>query len=291
MATRRDDSNAGLPDPVDWDSEENDQPLDSSDVVPDDDEVDSDAVGDVSGESGDGGGRSSLRDTGLLFSATVGAGFGMRSVEVPTGNGPATLSALPFPALLGGMRIGIRPIDGSSITFHASVAYLSSVGFSTESVGDDGSSVTVGARTERVAPQLEFGMNLAEGDWQPHMRLALGWAFRMFSTDQPIVVPAFNLSGPYLSSRFVVPFGESVVALTIAPEAGLIATSNEELSELSQTGLGFSVGGEVGIQLTVLRSLVLDFTFRESHAFVSSDLAGQVKDVERWGLLRATYFP
>ena len=283
----------GLPEPVNWDDEDEDTGVaedegeeDSEDGDGEDDEGEDPAYAD---EEGDGNGSSPYRL--IRFSATVGVGYGMRSVDVPTENGPASLSALPFPAVHGMLRMALQPFDTSSLTVGASVLYGSSIGLRTEDIGSDGSSRTVGARVERLAPQAELGLLLADGDWQPHMLLALGWGFRMFSAGTPISVPEFGLSGPYVSGRFTLPFGESPIALSVTPEVGLVVLVSEELANTSQTGLGFAVGGNVGIQWTLFDVLILEFSYRESHALIGSDLGDQVTDVERWGVLRATYTP
>jgi hypothetical protein len=119
---------------------------------------------------------------------------------------------------------------------------------------------------------------------------ALAWSALSFTSVAPVSLPDFTLQGPVLALGITIPIAERLFTLSLAPEAQWIVDVGGALSALGVSSSGAAVGGSARIRIRIVEPLFADLTYRESHAFVSSDVGGGT-DVERFAALRLVYRP
>jgi len=277
-ASSSSDDEGGLPPPVDW--EEGEEAAGSSEALEEEDAEEEDAE-EEDGELG-------ARRTGFGFDATAGFGFGARASSVPMEAGPARLSTSPFPAGNLGLGAGYR---GTTVGFGARARYFTSVGLRTKEMRNDGTTRTVDARSQTL--QIGLAVNFALSDQlRPTMlELEVGYHFRLFNSELPLAMPEYTLSGIYARVDLSFPVGSGPLRLAITPEIASVNGITEQLQEMGKVNAGVAVGGEAAIRFDLLEQLRLEVVYRESHAFITSERETDMTDVERYGMLRATYMP
>jgi hypothetical protein len=133
---------------------------------------------------------------------------------------------------------------------------------------------------------------LAEGPGAVKLELELGWGFRMLSSELPLSMPNYTLSGPYARVGLFFPIGtDSPLSIGIVPELGHVSSVSDELTDQALVSDGVLAGAEAQIRFTLIPELDIELVYREAHAFVSSERETNMNDVERFGVLRVVYKP
>lgn len=271
----------GLPPPVNWDEDEEPAAGEAEALEEGDDAED--AAGDSDGEASPIG-----RRAGFAFEAQAGFGFGARASAVPMEAGPARLSTSPFPAAALGLGAAWW---GESVHVAARARYFTSVGLRTKDIRSDGSTRTVDARSHSLALGLAVGFALGDRAGATVLELGIGYHFRLFDAEVPLSMPEYTLSGVYARADLSFPVGSGPLRLAIAPEVGSVNGITEQLQETGKVTTGVMVGAEAAVRFQLLEELQLEVVYRESHAFMPSERDSDMTDVERFGVLRATYIP
>ena len=283
---READDEGGLPPPIDWSGDEEagsaSAAATESDAAPEPD--DPPAAGETEAEQA----TASSAAAGLGFEVTAGFGFGARAAAVPMEAGPARLSTSPYPAAALGLAAGY---DAGSVEAHARVRYITSVGLRTKDIRSDGTTRTVDARTQSLHLGVGVEIELNDSTHPTLLDLEVGYQFRLFHAEVPISMPEYTLSGIYVRADLSFAIGSGPLRLAIAPEVASVNGITEQLQEAGRVDGGVAVGGEAAVRVQLLDDLELEVVYRESHAFIASERDTDMTDVERFGLLRATYIP
>ncbi len=282
-----------LPPPVDWRAPA--QHDDADAAPPEAQEASDDAVGDTSGDENgadDDGEASSASDARIWgVGVTAGGGFGLRSAAIQMEAGPARLATTPFPVIHAALTGHVRPISDSWFRVGAAIRYFTSVGLVAQDQRSDGSTRSVDTRVQRLDIGVSADVPLASGERVTRFYIELGWGFRMLTSELPLALPGYTLSGPYARVGLFFPLGDGPLSLGIFPEVGQVSSVGDELANAGAITDGAVVGAEASIHLDVIPELAVDLLYRESHALLNSDRDGEASDVERFGVLRVTYRP
>jgi hypothetical protein len=277
-----DEDGGGLPPPVDW-SEDGEDAAGAA-AASTEDEAEEAAVD----EAVDDDVATPARTHGFGFQATAGFGFGARSAAVPMEAGPARLSTSPFPAAALGLGAGY---DTGSVGLFVRARYFTSVGLRTKDIRSDGTTRTVDARSQSLALALAVELALSDAESPTLLDLSIGYQFRLFHAEIPVSMPEYTLSGVYVRADLSFPVGSGPLRLAVAPEVGAVNAITEQLQDVGQVSAGISVGAEAAVRVQLLDQLQVEVVYRESHAFIASERDTDMTDVERFGVLRATYAP
>lgn len=276
----------GLPPPVDWDEGGGEEASASAEAL-EESEEEADGDGDEDAE-GDEEGSVVRRPMGFGFEVSAGFGFGARAAAVPMEAGPARLSTSPFPAALIGLGTGWR---GDAIAVAARARYFTSVGLRTKDVRSDGTTRTVDARSQSLSLGVHVEFALSDRANATLLELGAGYQFRLFSSELPLSMPEYTLSGVFARVDLSFPVGSGPLRLAIAPELASVNGITEQLQEAGKVSAGVAVGAEAAVRVQLLPQLMLEVVYRESHAFIGSERDSDMTDVERFGMLRAAYAP
>lgn len=270
----------GLPPPLSWEGSEAAEGASAASTAGDEEEP----AGEEEAEAPTVSGAS----TGFGLDASGGFGFGARSAAVPMEAGPARLSTSPFPAAMIGLGAGY---DAGTVTVSVRARYLTSVGLRTKDIRSDGTTRTVDARAQSLHLGIAVELQLNDAANPTLLELGVGYQFRLFHTEVPVSMPEYTLSGIYARADLSFGVGSGPLRLAIAPEVASVNGITEQLQELGQITAGFAVGAEAAARVQLLDELRLEVVYRESHAFIGSERDTDMTDVERFGVLRATYVP
>lgn len=273
---------------------EGDAPLDDEhdDVAQDDDGFGDGVFGD-----GESGGDDGLEDDGSLFGEpepspfvvrlSIGAGFGIRSLDLPrdrlvyevrTGLAPALEAAFALEYAAGGPW-----------TFALLTRYQTTVGMVLVERRTDSSE----QRRDTRASRLEVGVTttLRFGDGPLGVAAALGYAISDLRPRGHLLTPAYHLGGPFGRLELVAEIVAERLRLRVGPEAHMIMQVGQELvdnTDLQGTADGLGFGGEAVVEY-VLAPFALGLSYREIHRSVSAGAAdAEVKDVSRFATFRLT---
>jgi hypothetical protein len=285
-----DDGEGGLPPPIDWNGEEDAGSASAAATegdAPEEDDAAEEAAQAAAGEGGEAPAAHAAA-AGFGFEVTAGFGFGARAAAVPMEAGPARLSTSPFPAAALGLVAGY---DAGTVELQARVRYTTSVGLRTKDIRSDGTTRTVDARSQSLHIGVGVELPLNDSTHPTLLDLEVGYQFRLFHAEVPISMPEYTLSGIYVRADLSFAIGSGPLRLAIAPEVGSVNGVTEQLQDAGQVDAGVAVGGEAAVRVHLFDELELEVVYRESHAFLSSERDSDMTDVERFGLLRATYTP
>jgi hypothetical protein len=245
------------------------------------------------GEEGggeEGGATPGDRQWGIGVAA--GGGFGQRSSTVPLEAGEARFSSSPFPVVGAALTAWLRPDSASAFRVGVGARYYTSIGLQAQDQRSDGTTRTVDTRVQQLAIGLNSMIPLAEGPGAVKLELELGWGFRMLSSELPLSMPNYTLSGPYARVGLFFPIGtDSPLSIGIVPELGHVSSVSDELTDQALVSDGVLAGAEAQIRFTLIPELDIELVYREAHAFVSSERETNMNDVERFGVLRVVYKP
>ncbi len=222
------------------------------------------------------------------FSATIGAGVAQRSASIPTEAGEARLSTIPFPAIQAELLGYVRPDASSLFRLALNVRYTTSVGLQAQDQRNDGTTRTTDMRVHHLMIGLDTRIPLAPGARPPFLPLGAGWGFRMLDAEIPVSIPDYTLSGPYARVGLFFPIGDSPLSIGIIPEIGHVSSLSQELSQQAAIGDGVLVGAEAHVRLEIIREVLVELIYRESHALIGG-AHGQMSDAARYGILRGVY--
>lgn len=222
------------------------------------------------------------------FAATIGFGIMQRSASIPMEAGEARLSTVPFPAIQAELLGYVRPDASSRFRLALDIRYTSSVGLQAQDQRSDGTTRTTDMRIHHLMIGLDTRIPLAPGAKPTYLTLGAGWGFRMMDAEMPVSIPDYTLSGPYARVGLFFPIGDSPLAIGIIPEVGHMSSLSTELSQQGALSDGVLVGAEAHIVLEIIRELVVELIYRESHALLGGQRGG-MSDAERYGILRGSY--
>lgn len=222
------------------------------------------------------------------FAATVGAGIMQRSASIPMEAGEARLSTVPFPAIQAELLGYVRPDATSRFRVALDIRYTTSVGLQAQDQRADGTTRTTDMRMHHLMLGLDARIPLAPGARPTFLTLSGGWGFRILDAEVPVSIPDYTLSGPYGRVGLWFPIGDSPLTIGIVPEVGYLTSLSAELSEQGALSDGVLVGAEAHIRLEIIREVLIEVMYRESHALLGSERGG-MSDAERYGILRGTY--
>lgn len=222
------------------------------------------------------------------FSATIGFGVMQRSASIPMAAGEARLSTVPFPGIQAQLQGFVRPDITSRFRLALDIRYTSSVGLQAQDQRSDGTTRTTDMRIHHLMLGLDTRIPLAPGAKPTYLTVGAGWGFRMLDAEMPVSIPDYTLSGPYARVGLIFPIGDSPLSVAIIPEIGHVSSLSQELSQQAALSDGVLVGAEAYVRLEIIRELLIDIIYRESHALLGSQRGG-MSDAERYGILRGTY--
>jgi hypothetical protein len=224
-------------------------------------------------------------DGSLAAEVIAGAGLGTRSFERPTAEGTQALGTTAFPAAEVGLRLQAWPQARFSL---AALARLqTSLGLEVE----ERPLFALPHRESVRAQHLDLGL-------APHWRLGagpdalavafpVGLTLRSFRAEtRDVQTPSYSLVGPHLRVELVAPLTRRV-ELRIGPEAHGLVFLGRELRDGGTESLGFALGGQAALRLTLPVGVAIEFGYRESHAWAGHRRSGpSFQDVERFAIAR-----
>jgi hypothetical protein len=220
----------------------------------------------------------------------AGAGIGTRELSLPTRSGVVGLDTAVFPAAAVRLSIDIEPIARGQLTIGADAEYLSSFGLVTTDRRVDGSTRETSSRSQRIAAGLRLSYRVESALDTVSLGVALSWSALSFSSEAPVSLPNYTLQGPVLAFGVILPVAGGMLSFSLFPELQWIVDVGGALNTIGVAASGAAFGGSARIRLRILDELFADLTYRESHAFLSTE-SGSGTDVERFVTLRLVYRP
>ncbi len=249
-----------------------DEPVDDEELEAEDDLVSDEEVG-----------------SNFALRVGVGAGFGSRSISIPSVTGPVRLATNLFPAARVVLRADYVSSGRRKFSFGVHGSFFTSLGLQSEEQRPDNTTRTVGSRSQSLQTGAHVQFRAGKSDRAPRLELGSGMGLRTFGTRQELTVPNSNLLAPYVRTGVIFNLGSSALTIGIVPEFALLTNVGGELEALGVGNLGFTAGGHFFVSYQVLSWLDLDFTYRESHGFISTNVDGNYHDIERFGIVSASY--
>ena len=93
-----------------------------------------------------------------------------------------------------------------------------------------------------------------------------------------------------MKAKSSLPVAGGMLSFSLFPELQWIVDVGGALNTIGVAASGAAFGGSARIRLRILDELFADLTYRESHAFLSTE-SGSGTDVERFVTLRLVYRP
>lgn len=217
----------------------------------------------------------------------AGGGIGTRSFRLPTPPGVIRLSTTPFPAVGLQLAMNVEPTARGALAVGGQLTYVTSVGLGTTDRQIDGTTRETSSRSQHleIAATLRyrFGGSVA-------LAARLGWTFRVFSSEAPVTLPDYTLSGPSAFVGLEVPLASGTVVIGLGPVAHLLLLVDDDLTEVGVGRTALAVGAELRVEVWLSDTVGLSANYRESHALLNSSL-GDTDDVERYVLVQLLYRP
>ena len=215
----------------------------------------------------------------------VGAGFGQRSVRLPTRAGDRALAAGIFPAL--DLLLSGDALLGSHGLLSIRARYQTSLGLTAEQTPPGGVAKRTSLRTHRLELGGSPGFRFAATEDSASLRLFLGWSWRGLRSVLDFDIPPYTLSAFVIRPELRVSLAGGRVVLRFEPELMIVAAVTTELRHLGATaGSGLAFGGEAALEVALGQLVQLALSYRESRATVSSAWAGSFTDIERFATLQ-----
>lgn len=223
------------------------------------------------------------------LSVAAGGGIGTRSFVLPTPPGVIRLSTTPFPAVGLQLAMSVEPSARGPLAVGGTLTYLTSVGLQTTDRQIDGSTRETPSRSQHleVAAALRYRFGDAPGI---ALTARVGWTFRVFSSEAPVTLPDYTLSGPSAYVGLEVPLADGALVIGVGPLLHAIVLVDDALTDLGVGGTAVAIGAEGRVELWVSDTVGLAANYRESHALMNSSL-GDPDDIERYVLLQLLYRP
>ncbi len=219
----------------------------------------------------------------------AGGGFGTRELALGTRTGVVGLASAVFPAAAVQLAIDIEPTARGQLTIGADAEYLTSFALVTADRRVDGSIRETSSRSQRITAGLRLHYRLESSLDAVSLGAALSWSALTFSSEAPVSLPDYTLQGPLLALSVIIPVAERLFTFSLSPEAQWIVDVGGALNAIGVASSGAAIGGSARIRLRILDELFADVTYRESHAFLSTENGSGGTDVERFGTLRLVY--
>jgi hypothetical protein len=203
-------------------------------------------------------------------------------IEYGSSAGIRTLDTDFVPAFHLRLAAGVA---GKQWSFGGQLEYQSSLGADALQAApkSDGSITPMRSHSFQVGimPEYHFG-----GAESVSLAFFIGYGLRALASDAELLIPRYTLHGPALRPELRIPLG--AVRLRLAIEGQLVASASHDLrvsGNLDATGV--ALGGEAALGVRAADWLVIEASYREAHAFVSSFWATSFSDVERFITLGA----
>jgi hypothetical protein len=228
-------------------------------------------------------------DEDLRARVTLGVAGGatLRAIELTSDDGLYKLDTGWIPAVAVALR---SSFDNGQAHFEGALQYETSLGAIGSQHSPDPTSqlLTTPIRSHRFEGGLLAGVRFGEMDTSVIASVFLGYGLRALASVAELQMPRFTLHGPLVRLELEVPIVAHALRLRLAPEANALASISRAVRRIGETeSIGFALGGEASLRLTVLEWLDLQLDYRESHAFVRSAFGDPFRDVERFLLLAA----
>lgn len=219
----------------------------------------------------------------------AGAGFGTRELVANTRSGTVGLATAFFPAAAVQLAVDVEPTARGQLTIGADAEFLTSFALVSADRRIDGTVRETASRSQRIAAGLRVHYRLESSLDAVSLGVGLAWSALTFSSEAPVSLPDYTLQGPVLSLGVTIPVAGRLLTFSLAPEAQWIVDVGSGLTAIGVSSTGAAVGGSARIRLRILDELFADVTYRESHAFLSTENGQGGADVERFGTLRFVY--
>lgn len=219
----------------------------------------------------------------------AGAGFGTREMALSTRNGSVGLETAFFPSAAVSLSVDVEPTARGQLTLGADAEYLTSFALASADRRIDGTVRETASRSQRIAAGARLHYRLEPSLDAVSLGVGLAWSALSFSSEAPVSLPDSTLQGPVLSLSLIIPVAERLLTFTLAPEAQWIVDVGSGLGAIGVESTGAAVGGTARIRLRLIDELFADVTYRESHAFLSTENGQGGSDVERFASLRFVY--
>jgi hypothetical protein len=209
---------------------------------------------------------------------TGGAGFGARTLLWPQNGETWSVETGLFPAL--DLAMSFRLVFSSALALGLDLAYQTSIGAQIEENHVAGSTETLRVRSSHFGALLA----LALGGQGFRVTPALGYATRGLRPEvHHLLTPSYSLAGPLAQVGVRIPLGSSF-AFRLAPEAQYVFVG-QGLRERGVASTGFSLGGEVALELAASGALTLELCGRWSRVWLGTGAS----DTERFVTARIVW--
>lgn len=229
--------------------------------------------------------------TAVRVALGAGLGFGTRSSAVSIPAGLLRLDTSPFPVAAIELRVDVEPRARGRFALWGGMRYFTSVGFRLTEQRADGSLRETPARAQRFEAGAGASWRLAPALAAVTIEGSVGWAWRLFSSEAPVQLPDYALSGPVARGAVSFPIDSGRFVLALAPEVQWIVSVGDALRALGVSSTAVAIGGEARVRWNATSTLAVEASYLESHALLGSRTGSGTSDVERFGALRAIYRP
>jgi hypothetical protein len=236
------------------------------------------------GASAEDGAPPPSEDAMPLVRVYGGAGVGTRSFEWPGSGRRLAVDTGLFAALELGMRFLVG--WGNALALGPAFAYQTSIAQEVEEKHLAGQSDTLRIRSHRL--DATFVVQIGPNDGF-QVTPGVGFATHNLRPEvHHLRTPSYSIAGPVLRIAFRIPIGP--VALRIAPEAQLLFT-DDPLVEVGVDGAGPAFGGELALEVPLVRKLTLEVTARDLRAWLPSREGSKATDTGLFATTRLVWQP
>lgn len=229
--------------------------------------------------------------TAVHVALAAGAGFGTRSSAVSIPAGLLRLDTSPFPAAAIELEVDVEPRARGRFALGGGLRYFTSVGFRLTEQRADGSLRETPARAQRFEAGASVSWRLAPALDAVTVEGGVGWGLRLFSSEAPVQLPDYVLSGPVVRAGVALPIRGGRFVLAVAPEVQWVVSVGDDLRALGVSSTAVAIGGEARARWNATSTLAVEASYLESHALLGSRSGSGTTDVERFAALRAIYQP
>lgn len=235
------------------------------------------------GAAGEGAAEEDEAPSTVYSAVTAGAGVTQRAIEYGSSAGTRTLDSDFVPAFHLRLLAGVA---GARWSFGGQLEYQSSLGADALQAApkSEGSLTPMRSHSFQVGILPEY--HFSAGAESVSLAFFIGYGLRALASDAELLIPRYTLHGPAVRPELRIPLGP--VRLRLAIEAQLVASVSRDLrvsGNLDATGV--ALGGEASFGVRAADWLVIEASYREAHAFVSSFWPTSFTDVERFITLGA----
>jgi hypothetical protein len=221
----------------------------------------------------------------VRFQALAGLGIGSRGFSRPRDGQRQRLEETVFPAAGMTMRAHFAP--EAAVSLQVMLAYQSSLGMTVEESPLFGLPAEIDARSERLELSVSPRLRLGDSPDAVAVALPVGIGMRAFvPAVRELTTPGYLVWGPQARAELQAPL-LSWLSLRAGPEVAWLVSISESLKRHGVGDTGWALGLEAGVTLRPGAGLLLELSYRQSHAAADSRAgAADFRDVERYATVR-----